>query len=134
MHDDLFEKIIRREIPGEIVYENDATAVFLNIQPMSRGHVLVVPKHYARDLQSGSEQDAIELMKTIYHIAPRIMKALGATGYNLGMNHGAIAGQEVFHTHIHLMPRYEGEARTFEKQSIAPEEMKEVADLIRAEM
>ena len=105
----------------------------LNIYPMSKGHALIMPKEHAEVLGDGSKEAAMRLMETLYKIAPAIMKALGADGYNLGMNHGACAGQLVFHTHLHLMPRWDGVERTFEKMESSQEELAEVAEMIRKE-
>ena len=134
MTDCLFCKIIKGEIPSHKIYEDNQALVFLNINPVSRGAALIIPKNHATAMADGSEDDAVAMMKTLYKIAPNIMDGLGATGYNLGMNHGAIAGQEVFHTHLHVMPRYEGVARTFEKMEVSQEELAEVAEQIRSKM
>jgi len=134
MSDCLFCKIIKGEIPSHKIYEDEDTYVFLNINPMSKGHALIVPKNHAEMMSQGSEADALAMMKTLYLIAPKIMDALGATGYNLGMNHGEIAGQEIFHTHLHLIPRYEGVARTFDKMEVTQEELAQVVEQIRSKI
>ncbi|HAL50400.1 MAG: Histidine triad (HIT) protein [Candidatus Uhrbacteria bacterium GW2011_GWD2_41_121] len=134
MNDCLFCKIIKGEIPCHKVYEDNLTFAFLDIGPVSKGHTLIVPKQHADIMQAGSLDDALAIMTTTYQIAPAILKALGATGYNLGMNHGEDAGQDVFHTHLHFMPRYEGDARTFIKQKPSQEELAQVAQLIRQEL
>ena len=131
MNDCLFCKIIKGEIPSHKIYEDADTFAFLDIGPVSKGHTLIIPKNHAENLTAGSEEDALALMRTLKKLAPVITEALGATGYNLGMNHGADAGQDVFHTHIHLMPRYVGDKRNFVKTSPSQEELAEVADLIR---
>lgn len=132
MNDCLFCKIIRKEVPSHTVYEDADVAVFLDIFPVSKGHLLFVPKQHAQDLSAGSAADARRLMEEIYRLAPAIQRALGASGYNLGMNHGVDAGQEVFHTHMHFMPRYAGEPRRFEKMSPTQEELQTIADQIRS--
>ncbi|PIZ55897.1 HIT family protein [Candidatus Uhrbacteria bacterium CG_4_10_14_0_2_um_filter_41_7] len=111
----LFCKIISGEIPAHKIYEDDETLAFLDIGPVSEGHTLIIPKEHATDLTAGSEESALAIMQTIKEIAPKITEALGATGYNLGMNNGRDAGQDVFHTHMHLMPRYENDERKFVK-------------------
>lgn len=131
---DLFDRILNGGVPCEKVYEDEKTFAFLDISPVSKGHTLVIPKQHAEYLAEQSEEDAVALMKTVYLLAPKIMAALGATGYNLGMNHGKDAGQEVPHTHLHIMPRYEGEERTFEKRRASDEELAEVAGKIRKEL
>ncbi|MBT3230664.1 HIT family protein [Candidatus Uhrbacteria bacterium] len=130
MNDCIFCKIINGEVPSYKIYEDDETFAFLNIHPMSKGHVLIVPKNHAEDLAHGSEGDSVAIMKTLHKIAPKVIEALGATGYNLGMNHGKIAGQEVFHTHLHVIPRYEGGARTFDKNEASEQELNDVKKLI----
>jgi histidine triad (HIT) family protein len=130
----IFCKIVAGEIPSYKVYENDHVLAFLDIFPVSKGHTLVIPKAHAQDLAAGSVNDAIELMRTIHELAPRLVKALGANSYNLGMNHGENAGQIVLHTHIHIMPRYEGVERTFVKTKPSQEELAAVAEEIRAKL
>ena len=127
----LFCHIIAKEIPAEIIFENEHVLAFLDIGPVSEGHALVIPKAHANNLSEGSEGDALELMRVVYHLAPRILKAVGADGYNLGMNHGVCAGQEVLHTHLHIMPRTTGVARSFTKTSPAKEDLAITAEKIR---
>lgn len=129
--DCLFCKIIAGQIPALKLYEDDKTFAFLDIGPVSKGHTLVIPKVHAQDLSSGIPEDAKTLMETVHHLAPKIMAALGAQGYNLGMNHGEVAGQEVMHTHLHIMPRYAGQSRTFVKTHPSKEELEAVAEAIR---
>ncbi len=128
----LFCKIISREIPAEIVFENDHVLAFLDIGPVSEGHTLVIPKAHAENLSEGTEAEARELMSVVHMLAPKIMKAIGADGYNLGMNHGTAAGQDVMHTHLHIMPRKTGMMRTFTKLHPTKEELTTSAEKIRS--
>ena len=132
MPDCLFCSIIKGDIPSHKIYEDDETYAFLDIFPVSRGHLLVIPKEHAENITEGSHAAAIAIMRTVHHIAPKIMAVLGASRYNLGMNHGVDAGQEVFHTHMHIMPRYKGVTRAFEKTKPEQSELKEIADIIRS--
>ena len=134
MNDCLFCKIIAGEVQSHKLYEDEDVYAFLDIGPVSRGHTLIIPKNHAENLTEGTEDDAAKLMRAVHKLAPKITKALGASGYNLGMNHGADAGQLVFHTHIHLMPRYVDQPRTFEKMSPSQEELAEVAAEIMKEI
>jgi histidine triad (HIT) family protein len=127
----LFCRIIAKEIPAEIVFENSQVLAFLDIGPVSPGHTLVIPKEHAENLGQGTEQAATACMAAVHQLAPKIMLALGAQGYNLGMNHGEVAGQEVLHTHLHIMPRYTGQPRTFSKTHPTPAELHEIGDKIR---
>ncbi len=133
MQDCIFCKIISGDVPSHKIYENDKVYAFLDIGPVSRGHTLIIPKEHATDLNSGSRDAACDVMGAVHLLAPKIIKALDADGYNLGMNHGACAGQLVFHTHLHFMPRYDGEPRRFDKMSPSQDELAEIAEVIRAE-
>lgn len=128
----LFCKIIAGEIPCHKVYEDSQIFGFLDIGPVSRGHLLLVPKLHSENLSADTAQDAGALMQAAQALGRKAMQALGATGYNLGMNHGESAGQDVFHTHLHLMPRYEGQTRSFVKTHPSQEELAEVAALLCA--
>lgn len=130
----LFCSIIAGEIPCHKVYENESVIAFLDIGPVSTGHTLVMPKTHAENLEAGSMVDAEKLMSVIYTIAPSIMKAVGADGYNLGMNHGESAGQDVMHTHLHIMPRTSGVPRSFTKTHPSQADLAATAEAIRAEL
>lgn len=132
MEDCLFCKIIRGDVPSYKIHEDDDTIVILDIFPAAKGHALVIPKNHATDLSEGSLEDAQAMIKTVKEFAPRLVKALGGTAYNLGMNHGKDAGQVVFHTHMHLIPRFENDLRKFEKHQASPEELQAVYDEIMA--
>jgi len=133
MTDCLFCKIIEGSIPCHRVYEDDNVLAFLDIGPVSRGHTLFVPKHHATDLVSGSPEDAADLIRAAHNIIPTFLQRLGATAHNLALNSGAEAGQIVFHTHLHFMPRYEGQERTFVKTHPSQEELAEIARIMRGE-
>ena len=128
----LFCSIIAGDIPCYKVYENESVFAILDIGPVSKGHTLIFPKTHAENLQAGSITDAEHLMTVLYTIAPSIMKAMGADGYNLGMNHGECAGQEVLHTHLHIMPRVNGVSRSFTKMHPSKEELTATAEKIRS--
>lgn len=130
--DCIFCKIIAGDIPCHKVYENEQALAFLDIGPVSEGHTLVIPKVHVTDLGDGSRETAMQLMGVVHDIAPKIMTAVGATGYNLGMNHGVDAGQDVLHTHLHIMPRKPGVARAFVKTHPSHEALAAVAEKIRA--
>ncbi len=131
MNDCIFCKIIQGDIPAHKVYEDEDVVAFLDISPVSKGHTLIIPKEHAENLTEASHESAKALMGAVHHIAPKIMKALDASGYNLGMNHGKDAGQVVWHTHMHIMPRYAGQKRSFEKMQVSNEDLKIIAERIR---
>ena len=130
--DCIFCKIINGEIPSHKLYEDNDVLAFLDINPVSVGHTLVIPKTHVTDLGDGSRETAMQLMGVVHDIAPKIMIALGATGYNLGMNHGVDAGQDVLHTHLHIMPRKHGEVREFVKTHPSQAELAVTAEKIRS--
>lgn len=130
----LFCSIIAGDIPCSKIYEDESVFAFLDIGPVSEGHTLVVPKVHAENLQAGSVADAEALMTAVHYIAPSIMKAVGADGYNLGMNHGECAGQDVMHTHLHIMPRKNGVSRSFTKTHPSQESLMATAEKIRLEI
>jgi histidine triad (HIT) family protein len=129
----LFCKIIAKEIPAEIIFENEQVLAFLDIAPVSEGHTLVIPKTHAKNLSEGSSEDAEAIMRAVHGIAPTILRAVGADGYNLAMNHGEVAGQEVMHTHVHIMPRKQGAPRSYVKLQLSKEEIHVTAEKIRRE-
>ncbi len=106
MTDCVFCKIINRELPADIVYEDDNTIAFMNIKPISKGHLLVVPKKHAQDLLENTDEELANLMSAVKKIAPAALKVTGSQGFNLSVNTGSAAGQIIFHTHFHIIPRY----------------------------
>lgn len=105
----IFIKIIRGEIPCHRVYEDASVLAFLDINPVSRGHTLVIPKEPAVTLDALSDDAAAALGRALPRICRAVVKATGCPGYNLLQNNGAIAGQEVPHAHVHVIPRYPGD-------------------------
>lgn len=102
----IFCKIIAGEIPSTKIYEDDNILAFLDITQTTKGHTLVVPKkHYANLLAMDSDSSA-QLFAKIPSLAKQIVNNLGAKGMNLLQNNEELAGQTVFHTHVHLIPRY----------------------------
>lgn len=106
MADCIFCKIIAGEIPSSKVYEDDQVVAFLDISQVTPGHTLVVPKQHFRNLLEMDADSASQLFARVPDIARKVMKATGAKGMNILNNNEEIAGQTVFHTHVHLAPRY----------------------------
>lgn len=107
--DCLFCKILKREIPAQIVYEDQDTLAFLDINPVNPGHTLVIPKKHSSDVFEIDEKDWAAVMKTSRIVAHALERALKTDGINLGMNNRAGAGQVIFHAHVHVMPRFIGD-------------------------
>lgn len=105
MESTVFQKIINRELPAHIVYEDDYTLAFLDIHPNAPGHTLVIPKQPSVNVFDTPEDSWLAVMRTVRNIAPAVRDAVGASGIHINSNHGAEAGQEVFHLHVHIIPR-----------------------------
>ena len=106
----VFAKMLKGEIPCHKIYEDEDTLAFLDIMPRSDGHALVITKEKARDLFDISPAALARLMAVVQKLAPAIQKAMGADGVLIQQFNGAAAGQTVFHLHVHIIPRKDGEA------------------------
>lgn len=107
MKDCLFCKIIKGEIPSYKVYEDENTFAFLDINPNNIGHTLVVPKKHSRNILDIEKDDLCAVYETSKIIAKAIMKGLKVDGINIISNNEPAAGQLVFHSHVHIVPRLE---------------------------
>src|SRR5687768_9155264 len=105
--DCIFCKIIAGELAGTIVAEDERTVSFMDINPATRGHALVVPREHAKDLGEISGEDLAACAAAAQRLAEKAKANLGAAGVNLLNAYGAAAWQTVFHFHIHVIPRYE---------------------------
>jgi len=128
----IFMKIVRREAPAEIVYEDDETLAFLNNSPNAPGHTLVIPKKPARNVFDVDEATWLAVMRTVRKIAPAVRDAVGAKGVHINSNHESEAGQVVFHVHVHIIPRKDrSEFEFWGSEEFDPVEAKEIAERIR---
>ncbi len=112
MNDCIFCKIIAGEIPAEKIYEDEQTLAFLDLHPVNIGHTLVMPKVHFENLYDTPDEVLAHIAPVIKKLAVAIKKALKADGINIEMNNDSVAGQLVFHTHIHIVPRIEGDGFT----------------------
>jgi histidine triad (HIT) family protein len=104
--DCLFCKIVAGELPATVVAEDERTVAFMDINPATRGHALVVPRNHSKDLLSVPEDDLSAVAEAAKRLARRAKDALGADGVNLLNSCGRAAWQTVFHFHVHVIPRY----------------------------
>ena len=103
----LFTKITKREIPSNIIYEDEKHLAFLDIvAPFEKGHTLIIPKKPYKTIMEMPEDEYCELQKVVLKLAKHFEKILNC-GINICQNNKKIAGQEIFHTHFHLIPRRE---------------------------
>jgi histidine triad (HIT) family protein len=104
--DCLFCKIVAGALPGQIVAEDERTVAFMDINPATRGHLLVVPRRHAKDLLDIEPEDLAATVRAAQGLARRVSERLAADGVNLLNSCGAVAWQTIFHFHIHVIPRY----------------------------
>jgi histidine triad (HIT) family protein len=105
----IFCKIIDGKIPSAKVYEDEKVFAFLDIMPINRGHTLVVPKNHSKNILEDDDKDIDACMKIVKKVGNGLMKAMEAQGFNIGVNTEKAAGQAVFHTHFHVIPRFEND-------------------------
>jgi len=106
MTDCIFCKIIDGEIPGNKVYETENVVAFLDANPVSKGHTLVVPKKHVEDIHGAEDMDY--LMDALVKVSDAVEEAFDPEGINIAQNNGEAAGQEIFHLHFHVTPIYNG--------------------------
>ena len=109
MNKTIFEKIIDREIPANIVYEDDDVIAFMDAFPIVKGHTLVVPKQPIENIFDLDEETGAKLMSVITKVSSAVRDAFQPAGLNVVQNNGAYASQSVFHLHFHIIPRYKEE-------------------------
>ena len=101
----IFSKIIAGEIPCHRVYEDDHVLAFLDIGPLSDGHLLVIPKEAKAQIDELSDESAAAIGRVLPRLARAVMSATGCTSYNILQNNGASAHQAVMHVHFHIIPK-----------------------------
>ena len=109
MSDCIFCKIANGEIPSATLYEDEDFRVILDLGPASKGHALILPKAHAANIYEISDDMAAKAMILAKKMATKMTEALKCDGFNIVPNNGEPAGQTVFHFHMHLIPRYEGD-------------------------
>lgn len=107
MKDDcIFCKIVDGEVPSYKVYEDEEVVAFLDAEPVSKGHTLVIPKEHVDDIHGAEKMEY--MWKPLVKVSNAVKEAFDAEGVNIAQNNGSKAGQEVFHLHFHVTPIYEG--------------------------
>ena len=107
MSDCIFCQIVTGQIPSSKVYEDEEVLAFLDITQVTKGHTLVIPKHHYRNMLEMDAEAASSLFARVPKIAQQLREKLGASGVNIINNNEEAAGQTVFHTHVHLLPRFD---------------------------
>ncbi|MBI1838748.1 MAG: HIT family protein [Candidatus Colwellbacteria bacterium] len=105
----LFCKIANKLIPSHVIYEDVSAVSFLDINPISMGHTVVVPKEHAQNLLEIPDSSLGDFFGAVKNSTAMLQKALNPAGFTIGINHGRISGQSVDHLHVHIIPRFEGD-------------------------
>ena len=103
----IFCKIINKEIPGKIIYEDDVCIAFLDLSQATYGHTLVIPKKHFENILEVDAQTLAHVMQVTQNLAKQIVEKLNAKGLNILTNTNEVAGQTVHHFHVHILPRYD---------------------------
>lgn len=134
MRDDncIFCKLANGVFPTNSIYEDDEFNVILDLSPATKGHALILPKEHYKNLYEISDETAAKAMKLAKKMAAKMTEKLQADGFNLVQNNNEVAGQTVFHFHMHLIPRYNDDGQTINWIPGKPseEELSAVKDLI----
>ncbi|MGM5480530.1 MAG: HIT family protein [Nanobdellota archaeon] len=118
----LFCKIIRGDAPSTKIYEDDDFIAIQSLFQSVKGHTLLIPKEHSENITKMKPELGVKLLKLIDQIGSAQMKGLGAQGFNVAVNTGSTAGQQIFHTHIHLLPRFENDGLKLWKEHEVSEE------------
>lgn len=134
MNECIFCKIIRKEIPADIIYEDEHILSFLDIAPSTAGHCLVIPKEHFENIYTLPDETLCRVSMAVKHVSILLRNSLECEGINIVMNNEALAGQVVFHAHIHIMPRYTNDGlKTWGHRQYQPGEKEAVYSAIQAE-
>ncbi|SCW66141.1 histidine triad (HIT) family protein [Lachnospiraceae bacterium C10] len=133
MKDDncIFCKLANGDIPTNSIYEDEDFKVILDADPVSRGHALILPKQHYANLYELGDDEAAKIIPLAKKLAKKMTDVLGADGFNILQNNGEVAGQSVFHYHLHLIPRFKDAPNNqgllgFTHPGLSEEEIKEI--------
>lgn len=126
----IFCKLANGEIPTNSIYEDNNFKVILDNAPATKGHALILPKSHYKNLYELPDETAAEVMKLAKKMAVSMTEKLGCDGFNLLQNNNEVAGQTVFHFHMHLIPRYadDNQRLAMPPMEITPDEIAKVRD------
>jgi histidine triad (HIT) family protein len=135
----IFCRIIAGEIPADKVYQDEDVVAFLDANPLEEGHTLVVPREHVERVSDLPEDAAARYFRPVPEIADAVQRAVDADGATMAWNDGSAAGQEVPHAHLHIVPRFEGDAHgpihaMFRGQGDVEADTEDTSKAIRAEL
>ena len=129
----IFCEIVAGRIPSHKTYEDDLFIAILDRFPVNPGHTLIIPKFHAEDLFGLCDKEAPAIMPLAVKISKKIMEELKPSGFNVLQNNGKSAGQVVFHYHLHIIPRYDGDGVKIHPKSmgdVGEDELQRVSRLL----
>lgn len=135
--DCIFCKILADEIPSAVVYEDELFRAILDVNPAARGHVIILPKNHAANVFELPDEEASQILIVAKRIAAAMMKTYHCDGINILQNNGEAAGQTVFHLHVHVIPRFEGDTDHINigwRPGETPDDLQAIADEIKANL
>lgn len=134
--DCIFCKIANGMIPSATIYENSDFKVILDVSPASKGHTLILPKEHFDNIFDMDADTAGKLFSLAAAVARALKQAINCDGMNIVQNNGEVAGQTVFHFHMHVIPRYEGDRVnvTWEPGQATAEQLNELAAIVKREL
>ena len=129
MKDDncIFCKLANKDIPTNIIYEDEKFTVILDASPATKGHALILPKNHAANIYELPDEDAADIFVLAKKLATKMTEILHCDGFNIVQNNGEVAGQTVFHFHMHLIPRYKNDEKLcWNHADLSAEEIAEI--------
>lgn len=132
----IFCRIVRKQVPASIIYEDESVVAFLDIRPLNMGHTLVIPKAHYIDIFETPETELSNVHKVSKRISIAVKKATAADGISIIQQNGKAAGQDICHIHVHVVPRFEGQKLPgfSELKEVERAKLDEMAKRIRQEL
>lgn len=131
MTDCIFCKIVNGEVPAKKIYEDEKTIAFLSIEPLTFGHTLVIPKEHYEDIFDMPEELLKEVFVSVKKVSEILKEKLKCDGINVMNSNGKVAQQDVFHYHVHVVPRYAGSNFKLKYENSSPGNIDEVFQKIK---
>jgi histidine triad (HIT) family protein len=132
--ENVFAKILRKELPAQVIYEDDDTLAMMDIMPRAPGHCLIIPKAPARNMLDISEGSLAAVTKTLRKVSRAVMQAFDADGITIHQFNEDAGGQVVFHLHFHIIPRHLGEPLAQSVQMVEQDELRANAARIKLQL
>jgi histidine triad (HIT) family protein len=131
-----FCKIVKKQAPASIIYEDETVIVFLDIRPLNMGHTLVIPKKHYVDIYDIPENQLSQVHKVAKQVSVAVKKATNADGITIIQQNGKAADQDIFHLHVHVVPRFEGQKlpRFSDLKDVERAKLEEMAKKIKQQL